>query len=225
MNMLPRHVICVLGEQGFLGNAEEVVASFGKGFEVDLEYSEEAHDGRMPRAFDVCRDRVDPSMLTEDWVAVDAHESVVYILSPPLPQETALETSADALALTSALLQSGGLAAKSESAGIAHGKSRWLALASSASGGDRRALAAAWVRRPIVDGDEFYSCGMHLLGHPDVSHREVGDEMARVQAMDRAIDGLLRGDGPHAPSIPSTRHDEDDLYFNPYGYIRVGHHD
>jgi hypothetical protein len=51
------------------------------------------------------------------------------VLSPPIRKERAADISGRALLLTAALLQAGGVAAKGEGAGIAHGRARWLELA------------------------------------------------------------------------------------------------
>jgi hypothetical protein len=132
----------------------------------------------MLRSFEASYDRFTPSMTAEDWQAVRDHSAVAYVLSPPLRKEQAVEISGRVLFLTAALLQAGGVAAKGEAAGIAHGRARWLELATdyaqAVESGDAHATGAAfywaWVWRPLLDEDEplFYSCGMHLLGERDV---------------------------------------------------------
>ncbi|MCA2225191.1 DUF4261 domain-containing protein [Nonomuraea aurantiaca] len=156
-----------------------------------------------------------------------------------------------------ALLRSGATAVKNESSGIAHGRDRWLALADQAADLTDEGLAevtdedlagalvAAWVKRPIHDGQVLYSCGMHLLGAPEVEI-EVGaappakaelpelvahlDTLAIYLLTDPRAEEIEDGAGfrmtEDAPrwslrTGPCDRYDEDDLFFNPYGYVRL----
>src|SRR5207302_815691 len=109
------------------------------------------------------------------------------------------------LLLTAALLRGGGIAAKGEGAGIAHGRARWLGLAAdfarARKQGDPHAegasLYGAWVRRPLLAEEEavYYSCGMHLLGQRDVEIEASLDLTAALEWMD--LLGLyLVGDRP-----------------------------
>jgi hypothetical protein len=247
---IPRFVLCVLGTWRGFDKVEATVARVGgSGFEVDHEFSQLEPDDRMADAFDAFYDRVSPSMTDADWQAVENHTAVAYVLSPPAPAKMAVDISRRALSLIVALLETGGVAAKAESSGIAHGRDRWLGLAAdcvdAAKKGDehgqRAALYRAWVRRPIQDDDEgvYYSCGMHLLGKRDIEVDTSSDINTAVQCIDllglhllddtaqRPVsDGggfRLRGTGPRRVMRfgPCTRYEEDDICFNPYGYIRL----
>src|SRR5438034_343517 len=72
------------------------------------------------------------------------------------------------LRLGDGLLEAGGIAMKCESSGIAHSRSRWLELAtlSETESDFWSALFDAYVQLPIQSEDDFYTCGMHLLGKP-----------------------------------------------------------
>jgi hypothetical protein len=245
----PRFVVCILG---MWKNFREVEATVGQvggaGFQIDREFSQLESDDRMVDAFEFSADRVTPSMTEADLEAIENHSAVAYILSPPLPANLATELASRALSLIAALLQSGGVAAKVESSGIAHGRERWLALAAEnacdakQSGAVRgKSLVEAFVRRPIGDEDDevYYSCGMHLLGHRDI---EV-ESSIKVSTAIRCIDVLALqqlSDGGEAtlrdggafrlkPTDrpwqleygPCERYEEDDFLFNPYGYIRI----
>ncbi|MBE1588957.1 hypothetical protein ACFPOI_56180 [Nonomuraea angiospora] len=244
----PRHVLCVLGAGLDLSEMERTAAGFG-GFVLDREYSEAEPDPRMPEAFGASMAAA--SFDEADWAAVRSHDTVGYLLSAPMMRELAFDTSRRLLAVTAALLRSGATAVKNESSGIAHGRDCWLALADRAADATDEALAdalvSAWVKRPIHDGQVLYTCGMHLLGAPEVEI-EVGED---PPAEDRLIELVAHLDAlaiylltdPRAEEIEDgagfrmaedaprwllrtgacDRYDEDDLFFNPYGYVRLTH--
>lgn len=248
--VLPRHVICVLGNWRDLDEVDAIVRQKGfSGFELDREFSQLSPDRRMMASFDAFYDRVSASMSEEDWNAVRTHGAVAYVLSPPIRKEHAADISGRALLLTAALLRGGGVAAKGEGAGIAHGRTRWLELAEkfarAREHGDTHTEGAnlyrAWVRRPMIDVDDgvYYSCGMHLLGEPDAEVEASLDLADALEWMD--LLGLyLVGDRPTRPLKdgegfrlkdegprrvmrfrPCERCEEDGFKFNPYGYIRL----
>lgn len=248
--VIPRNVICVLGNWRDLGEVDGIVQQKGfSGFELDREFSQLSADDRMMDSFDASYDRVSPSMSDEDWNAVRTHSAVAYILSPPIRKEHATDISGRALLLTEALLRGGAVAAKGEGAGIAHGRARWLELAEefaqAKEDGDTHAAGAslywAWVRRPIFDDDEgiYYSCGMHLLGKRDAeieASLELSDALEWMDLLglylvgDRPARPLkdgegfrLKDEGPRRVISfqPCERYEEDDFMFNPYGYIRL----
>ncbi|MET7336076.1 hypothetical protein [Nonomuraea sp. NPDC005650] len=242
----PRHVLCVLSSGLGLLEMEEIASGFG-GFVLDREYSEDEPDPRMPEAFEASMSAA--SFDEADRTAVEFHDTVGYLLSAPMMQALAFDTSRRLLAATAALLRSGATAVKNESSGITHGRDRWLALADRAADATDEdladALVAAWVKRPIYDGQVLYSCGMHLLGAPEVEI-EVGaappamDELPELVAHLDTLAIYLLTD-PRAAEIEDgagfrmaedaprwslrtgacDRYDEDDLFFNPYGYVRL----
>jgi hypothetical protein len=226
----PRHVLCFLGPWKSLSAVEKIVGEFGRGFEFDPAYSAATPDPRMEKAFSASVDRVSRTFTAEDWARVKRHSAVAYVLSPPIDRDRALPVSTAALEITARLIKAGATAVKSESAGIAHGLEHWLHLAQT------NALRLAWVRRPIQEGTTLYSCGMHLLGRPDI---ECADGFEAAEAV-RWIDALAEksiGGGHPAPAhrfsidgktrekslqfVPCKRYAEDDFFFNPYGYVRV----
>jgi hypothetical protein len=248
--VVPRHVICILGKWRDLDEVDAIVRQLGgSGFELDREFSQLSPDSRMMSSFDASYDRVAPSMTEEDWRAVAEHTAVAYVLSPPIWKEQAADISGLALLLTAALLRGGGVAAKGEGAGIAHGKARWLELAAdfvrARKQADTHAQGATlywtWVRRPLLDADDavYYSCGMHLLGERDIEIETSLGVNASLEWMD--LLGLyLVGDRPARPLEdgegfrlkdagprrvmrfrPCERYEVDGFLFNPYGYIRL----
>lgn len=247
--MSPRHVLCVLGSGLDLSEVERVASGFG-GFVLDREYSESEPDPRMPEAFEACMAAT--SFDDADWAAVESHDTVAYLLSMPMMREMAADISRRLLAATAALLESGATAVKNESSGIAHGRERWLALAERASGAEAEdladALITAWVKRPISDGKVLYSCGMHLLGAPDVeieaeASQPTRDELAdlvmhldtlaiylltdpRAEEIEAGAGFRLTEDAPRwlLRTGACDRYDEDDFFYNPYGYVRLTRH-
>jgi hypothetical protein len=237
--------MCVIGAWTNLDHAEAVIKEVGAGeFALDRDFSQTHPDGRMVTAFEASYDRVAPTMTDDDWQAVREHMAVVYFLSPPMTKETAIEVSGQTLLVTAALLRDGGAAAKGDSAGIAHGKNRWLQLADRYANAPKEharyaSLFKAFVRRPIQAKKVYYSCGMHLLGERDVEIDVTLDANAALEWLDllclylvadrptrevKEGDGFrLRDDGPRRIMTfwDCERFPEDDFMHNPFGYIRL----
>jgi hypothetical protein len=141
------------------------------------------------------------------------------------------------------LFQGGAIAIKGESAGIAHGRTRWLELSAKAASEQplerSRALMSAWVRRPLMDEDVVYSCGMHLLGERDVEIPATVGLAAAIDWIDaleiyllaekpaRGIhegEGFRQVEGGERREMRFTecrRWEPDDFRYNPYGYVRL----
>lgn len=249
MTIQPRHVICMLGLWDDFSSVQSIVDSVSPAFTLDLEYSQLEPDARMKDAFKASLDRNNPTIHGADWRKIDSHSAVAYILSPPIAKTKAESISAITLLLVAELLENGGVAAKSESAGLAHGRDRWLELANryrkAIRDGDAHSASAAlywaWVQRAIHDEDtnSLYSVGLHLLGHPDVEvddDLEVPDAVKWIDLMglylvaDKPKRALREGEGfrmsDSGPRRTIERDDchryaEDDFFFNPYGYLRL----
>jgi hypothetical protein len=238
----------MLGRWSDFQSVEAIVHRLGGGtFTLDREFSQLQPDDRLRTSFEASYDRVMPSMTKADWQAVRDHTAVAYVLSPPITKGHALEVSGQALTLIAALLRSGGIAAKGESAGIAHGRDQWLELATTygkaVQEGDWPSAAStlywSWVRRPIVDNTKgvYYSCGMHLLGERDIEieasldlHHALDwmDLLGLYLVADRPARPIKDGEGFRLSAQgprrilrmgPCQRYGEDDFFFNPYGYI------
>jgi hypothetical protein len=235
-----RHVICVLGDWRNFDAIKSLVESFGQGFSFDTEYSKTSPDKRMTRSFDASADRVDPSMTESDLKAIAGHKSVAYVISPPVDREKSLVVAKQTLELIAKLFAAGATAIKNESPGLAHGKTRWLALIERAKAGAgdsaTQALIEATVRRPIGAENLLYSCGAHLLGVRDIETVGVKNERDAVKLMDRLITMQLKTDHaapaptsidsenakPLKVTISNSDHYEDDTFFyNPFGYLRI----
>ena len=239
----PRHVLCFLGKDDSLLQPPKAVAKTiaDFGFEIDRTYSQAKPDPNMQRSFGVCWDRVFPKAWSaSDEAAVANHKSVLYVLSPPMAQQKTAAFSAAALQIVDEMFDAGAVAAKGESAGIAHGVARWRSLmdqarkASVTGQGLRmtpavtKACRLAFAKRPLA-GDRYYeSVGYHLVGLPEVyvatsrgNDRDavkLMDEIANAMA-EHGIDATLRD----RKLTLSREQDyaETDLKFNPYGIVRV----
>jgi hypothetical protein len=240
----PRHVLCFLGNWKSAAEADIIVRGLGRGFELDKEFSSFGKpDERMLESFKAAADRTNPSMTDEDWKAIEGHTSVAYVLSPFIERDKAVPIGIQTMVVMSNFLKGGkAVALKHESSGLAHGKARWLTMldrAKAAKGEEVLApLVLSTVRRPIVDKDKaLYSCGAHLLGVRDIEVLGMKDEMNAVQLMDQLIAAQVKA-GPTAPppesmragpmskpmsiSLSATkRYGADELFFNPWGYLRV----
>ena len=234
----PRHVLCLLGGQKPFSELCEIIQSaidrFAPGFEIDYTFSEDAPDDRMPMSFEVCRDRVKKGAWTEaDEEAVGDHRSVIYVLGPPMTAEDAVKHSAIALRLVAHTLDNGIVAAKGESAGVAHGADRWKELARDAEGRTGAPLARpcrlAFGKRPIGTAEHLYSIGFHLVGIPDVyAPRSLSDDELALSAIIDAVADEVFSDGVEtvltrrgAKLLPIDAYDEDDFKYNPFGAIHL----
>ncbi len=247
----PRHVLCFLGEENglaaLLQNARAAIAQFGDGFTADEDGSQNEPDDRMVRSFNICWDRVNPDAYQEaDEDAVATHGSVLYVLSPPMTAETAVATSAKALMFVQYMFDRGAIAAKGETAGVAHGVRRWKELSEQArSASDSRDLLAlaktcrlAFARRPIGDDAEgMASVGNHLVGLPDIlvtfirkddQQPSTNDEQLAIASLIDEIGDQMAREGVdaavaarHATLSDDTRYDEDEYKFNPFGVVTI----
>ncbi|MBW6423674.1 hypothetical protein KX729_19635 [Rhizobium sp. XQZ8] len=235
-----RHVICFLaGRDEFAAlfrSLQSAIDSFAPEFEIDRQYSQDMPDDHMPRSFDVCWDRVHDEAWTEyDERAVLEHGGVIYVLGPHMRAEDAVDTSAIALRLVAHALANGAVAAKGESAGVAHGVERWTQLAIEAEntaerGELTRICRLAFSKRPLSHEDFLFSIGFHLVGLPEVfvprSHSD--NELVLSWLIDRIADEMsAEGVGPvlarhNATLLPCDGYEEDDFKFNPYGIVYLG---
>lgn len=227
---LPRLVLCVLGDATFGRTAPALVESAGVQHEV------RGHDERMSAAFRASRLGADPSLTAADLGAIEGHEVVLYLLSANFGAGVALAEARRMLALGGRLLEAGGTAMKCESAGIAHGRERWRALAEAA---DDVALFRAFVQYPLQDGADLHSCGLHLLGKPDLIAAGLAGGAEEAAALFPAFALYLLLECPpgrfasghtfqadaRSPRYrvrwePCRGYDEDDFFFNPFGRYR-----
>ena len=88
------------------------------------------------------------------------HQQVVYLLS----NDTGYEACRQIARLAGVLLNVGGIAVKVESAGIAREKAWWLERCGSDDVFDIYSLFVT-----LIEGDNYYSCGMHNFGKADVA--------------------------------------------------------
>lgn len=247
----PRHVLCFLGGENGLEALEQSaragIDALGDGFSVDEDYSRDKPDDRMVRSFNICWDRVDPEAYQKtDEDAVATHGSVLYVLGPSMTAETAVATSAKALLFVQHMLDHGAVAAKGESAGVAHGVQRWKELSEqmrkAAASDDlpavARACRLALARRPIGDdADGMASVGFHLVGLPDVlitvgrkddQPGTTNAEQLKIAALiDEIADEMVK-DGVevalrrrHIELSDDTRYEENEYKFNPFGVATV----
>jgi hypothetical protein len=238
-HIYPRHVLCVLGARLDLDVVGQLVRAAAIGATFDPAEASTEPDPRMPAAFQASL--TNATFTDADTAAVAAHDTVAYVLSPPIHSVSARTIAAQMLALTATLLRAGATAVKNESSGLTHGRDRWLAIADRAAAApseDHRTvrLYDAWVKRPIQDHDSvLYSCGMHLLGEPEVEI--VDGTLDDVPTIDAFADYLLLdaptlhdGEGfrvaVDAPRWtiehrPCDHYEEDDFFYNPFGAWRL----
>ncbi|TIX90411.1 hypothetical protein [Rhizobium sp. P44RR-XXIV] len=247
----PRHILCFLGKENGLAalqvSARAAIGMFGDIFTVDEEFSRDEPDDRMVRSFNICWDRVDPDAYEEaDEDAVAVHGSVLYVLGPSMEPETTIATTAKALMFVQYMLDHGAVAAKGESAGVAHGARRWRELfeqaRDAAASGDSLALAKAcrlaFARRPIGDDAEgMASVGFHLVGLPDVlvtldrkgdQSPSTNEEQLKIAALIDDVAEEMTRDGVeaaltkrHVTLSDDTRYEETEYKFNPFGVATI----
>lgn len=250
--VMPRHVLCAIGVGLDLDVVNRAVDEAGGG-EFAVEELQQSPDPRMRSAFDAAlgarQFTNDDRFGDDDWAAVDAHDSVAYVLSPPISQSTAFDVSRRALAVTAALLANGATAVKNESSGVACGRERWLPWRTGRQPLRMRTTLQTPLPRhrwcpfsPARTG--YYSCGMHLLGEADVElapgpveepkllHEWVTTMNVAAQYLltEQPEHGVQDGEGfrvsPDARKwimnrVECERFEEDDFFYSPYGYWRL----
>ena len=227
-----RFVFCVLHDNPVV--IQELCSSFSE-YEYDDEYSGQGYDQRMIRAFEVSENTVRPTLTEKDIQSIACHRNVAYVLSPRLNDASTLDEAARALRFVERCFDSGARAVKCESSGLTHGKGFWKKVTSKIDDG---ALYWAWVRRPLDDNGVIYSCGMHLLGYPDIeicgetviNALELIDGFAMYLIIDQPGERLRTGQtfslSSGKPSFRVTesdcnRYEDDDFLYNPHGYWRL----
>jgi len=234
---LPKIVLCLPGGKDFRRDCEAILR------EESVEHEWRKTEKRMTDAFEASEFRVRPTLTDEDLDRIGKHKSVLYLLSPNFTAGDAPVVSLAFLRLGRRLLEAGGLAMKCESAGIAHGRARWITLTRQAGSkdADKRwsALFEAFVQFPIQSEADFYTCGMHLLGKPDLivatdlTPAAGAAELFTVFAMYLLAECPDGGFGSgHTFSMshtapryrvvwePCTGYEEDEFFFNPFGRWR-----
>lgn len=219
----PRHVLCILGGKDGLASlrktAQTAIHQCGEGFSIDESYSMDTEDDLMKLSFAVCWDRVAENSFSEaDERAVLEHRSVLYVLGPPMMAEKTIAISATALRFVQFMLDGGALAAKGESAGVAHEIDRWKELADQAHdaaiSNDSLALASTcrlpFARRPVGDptaGQSMETVIADFIGAIATRMTEYG--VGETITRDRY-------------SLSDDERYEDDSYkFNPFGVITI----
>lgn len=249
----PRIVLCIPGSwndaadlagrlaEGPLRWEGPKLRSVDGGGSFDAEFR--GPDLRMRSAFQASACRVRPSLTAADYSAIQAHRSVVYVLSDAYGRSTAAAWGLRMVEVARALLDAGGIAVKCESSGIAHSALRWRELAAR-SEEPWAPLFDAYVRLPIIDDNrDLYSCGMHLLGGPDAQLalgqfpeedirsayrvlegflRELrSDPLAGTQELQRTFKGEGAGERFLAVREACARYAEDDFFWNRWGTFRL----
>lgn len=233
----PRHVLCFLGREGrFLELCrmiQSAIDNLAPGFVIDKEFSQDMPDDRMARSFEVSWDRVHKAARTEeDERAVLEHGCVIYVVGPHMDAEDTVGMSTIALRLITYSLANGAIAAKGESAGVAHGVARWTELGHDVEHAKEdfalaRLCRFAFSRRPLDDGEFLCSVGFHLVGLPEVfvPRSLSNDDLVLTSTIDRVADEIFAEGIPvilaryGAVLLSVDDYDEDDFKYNPYGAI------
>jgi hypothetical protein len=209
----PRIILCVPGPWE---NREALDARLREGVLDGFEAEFQGPEPRMKAAFQASACRLRPSLTPADFRAIEAHRSVIYVLSDHFGRTTAAAAAARMIEIGRALIDAGGIAVKCDSSGIAHSADRWRTV---------EPLFDAFVRLPIInETDELYSVGMHLLGLPD-GIVELKDFDGDIRAGTRVLEAYLRSqaavEGFTAAGEPCTGYEPDEFFWNRWGRIRL----
>jgi hypothetical protein len=240
---LPKIVLCLFGAEDLKDRCRPILDAEA----VEHEWS--GHDERMVRSFQASVCGYDASLVEKDFSDIARHAKVLYVLSKNFTAQEAPAVSRSFLRLGGRLLEAGAVALKCESSGIAHGRAHWLELAHATERDDFwSALIHAYVQFPIVNKHDYYSCGLHLLGNPDLivsaavlrnafnsTRNQAGMSVQLFEAFAHYLlaecpDGKFASG--HTFSLDSesprfrvlweecTGYDEDEFFFNPFGRWR-----
>ena len=249
-NPKPRHVICILGNWENFDVIESILKERLIPFTLDRDYSILSPNPKMKQSFLVNQDKLPSTLTSQDWKAVEEHSAVAYILSEPLETHNAEAISGEALLLIQRLFNHGAIAAQSESAGLTHGKAKWIKLAEKYRDAHENGtefdvgivLYQAWVQRGIVEHNHIsYTLGMHLLGQRDIEYLQSEEPLeAEIEWID-LLGYYIMGDKPERPILKGEgfrlsadsderriislvdcdRYSKDNYQYNPYGYYRL----
>lgn len=240
---LPKIVLCVLGDAELASRCGPVLEAEG------VEHEWYPRDERMMSAFQASASQCDPSLMESDLAGIAGHSQVLYVLSKNFTAQDGPSVGRAFLRLGRRLLEAGAVAMKCESSGVAHGRARWLELAGAVDSTDPwPALLRSYVQLPLQSNDDRYTCGMHLIGQPDLVasgallHEGYGpaeDPMRNAVDLFRAFAYYLLAEclpgrfaSGHTFSLDATSprfrvlweectgYDEDDFFFNPFGRWR-----
>ena len=235
---LPKIVLCLVGDSAFPERAGPILEELG------IEHEFAPRDERIRTAFAASTFYAQPTLKKPDFDRIAKHESVLYVLSKNFTAGQAPDVSRTFLRAGARLLHAGAIAMKCEGSGVAHSSARWKALAKRTDDTANRAelwagIFNAYLQYPIQSDHDHYTCGMHLLGKPDliVATEQMPVEGAVV--LFRAFAMYLLAECPegtfasgHTFSTrseatryrvvwePCTGYDEDDFFFNPFGRWR-----
>ena len=246
---LPRLILCLPGDEAFVQRAAPLLEAEGIDYEVHerSDLVEDVFRGANPSA--------DGSLGEEDFERIRKHTKVLYMVSRNYISDEGPGACRLFMNAAARLLDEGAIAVKSESSGIAHSAQRWKDLAKMCgeewfTGEFWDALVRAYVQSPIgsVKTNDIYSCGMHLLGCPDMVISMAlaeqlpggGESVGGAAAMLFYLFSLyllieLGGSGWRSgdtfrldaswPKLrvtwePCNAWQADDLYYNPFGYWR-----
>lgn len=171
---LPKIIMCVPVLNDDAQKLETIVKEEG------VEYELVARDERLADSFKSADSPTQPSLTDHDIELINEHTSVLYFLGKNMTASQSAAIATDMMQVGKRLLEAGGVAIKCESSGLSHSKRRWLELTARlerglAAGAESApavdywlGLFLAYVQLPIRFGDDLYSCGMHLLGKPDM---------------------------------------------------------
>jgi hypothetical protein len=190
---LPRLVLCIPGNDDFRRQSEPVLTA------EKLEYEFRGRDPRLVNAFRASSITW-PAFTPSDFTRIETHSTVLYVLSEIMVPAKAPLVARQFLHLGRRLLDAGGIAIKSESSGISHPAERWTRFDTRADVSDHEkwvALFLAYVVHPIGTDAELYTCGMHLLGAPDliVSGDAIAKSMQKGQTLASTAAELFRNFG------------------------------
>ena len=174
-------ILCAPGYWKSLKEFEETLGAF----EIDIEEA----DDRMEKAFEASACCITRTLGKEEVSRITTHASVAYALSNEFLLEDCPADAYTFLKVARELIRLGALGIKCESSGISHSLERWTELADKVDSSfsefkatddeelkDKylfefwESLFDAYIKYPICaeDLDSHYTCGMHLLGWPEV---------------------------------------------------------
>ena len=239
---LPKIILCIPGDDQLRQRCEPILRA------ERIEHEFRPHDDNLLRGFR-SSSITWPAFTPEDFARIEGHTTVLYALSDHIEPAAARSVAAAFMQLGKRLLEAGGIAIKCDSSGISHPAARWSGFAETIARNPDHAWPAlyrAYVVYPIGSPEsDLYTCGMHLLGAPDliVSEQALRDAPSNAAApaaalfqtfalyllMECPVGKFASGhtfsverDAPRYRVIwePCSGYPEDDYLFNPFGRWR-----
>ncbi|MDR3615369.1 MAG: hypothetical protein P4L53_17555 [Candidatus Obscuribacterales bacterium] len=140
--------------------------------EYKFEIEEAGRNSDFMRKYTNCISTFEPGATREEIDSIATHEVCISGFGPQFIADQALGYARDSLQLANSLFESGALAVYCDSDYQTHSRAVWKQLAERNQSDEKDknvvALVEAFMQPRLKEDNDYLSCGLHLLGSPDL---------------------------------------------------------